>query len=93
MRFSTGGAQSQGGSAGGNYQQYMSYQKCMQGAGQKSTQLAASTDDAKASPAAAQGGDYQLYMDYSKYTQGVSTGGAQSQGGSAGGDYQQYAYY
>eukprot|EP00972_Heterocapsa_arctica_P087795 12946843-Heterocapsa_arctica.AAC.1 len=65
----------------------------MQGAGQKSSQLAASMDDVKASPDAAQGGDYLLYMDYSKYTQGVSTGGAQSQGGSAGGDYQQYVSY
>jgi hypothetical protein len=65
----------------------MNYQKYMRGAGQKSTQLAATTDDAKASPAASQGGDYQQYMDYAKYTQGASSGGAQSQGASAGGDY------
>eukprot|EP00972_Heterocapsa_arctica_P058355 8608788-Heterocapsa_arctica.AAC.1 len=46
--------------------------------GRKSTQLAATTDDAKASPAASPGGDYQQYLDYPRYTQGTRSGGAQS---------------
>merc|ERR1712061_650670 len=52
------GSNKQGGAQGGDYQQYMDYQKYMNQGGDKK--------------GGAQGGDYKSYMDYQKYMPGHS---------------------